>query len=99
MKVRFWGTRGSLASPSPETVRYGGNTSCISVEGSTGDLLVLDAGTGLRNLASRLEAEFGDRGSWGVDRGAWTVKRESLTVENRKDGGVRVAVRIPYVTS
>lgn len=58
MKVRFWGTRGSLASPSPETVRYGGNTSCISVEGSTGDLLVLDAGTGLRNLGQTLPADM-----------------------------------------
>lgn len=50
MKVTFWGTRGSLAAPSPETVRYGGNTSCVSVEGSDGTVLVLDAGTGIRNL-------------------------------------------------
>jgi phosphoribosyl 1,2-cyclic phosphodiesterase len=54
MKVRFWGTRGSLASPSPETVRYGGNTSCISVEGSEGGLIVLDGGTGIRNLGENL---------------------------------------------
>jgi phosphoribosyl 1,2-cyclic phosphodiesterase len=45
MKVTFWGTRGSLASPSPETVRYGGNTSCVSVQGKEGSLVVLDAGT------------------------------------------------------
>ena len=50
MKVTFWGTRGSLASPSLETVRYGGNTSCVAVEGSEKTLLVLDAGTGIRNL-------------------------------------------------
>jgi phosphoribosyl 1,2-cyclic phosphodiesterase len=58
MKVRFWGTRGSLASPSPETVRYGGNTSCISVEGKSGDLLVLDAGTGLRSLGQTLPPDM-----------------------------------------
>jgi phosphoribosyl 1,2-cyclic phosphodiesterase len=58
MKVRFWGTRGSLASPSPETVRYGGNTSCISVEGEAGGLLVLDAGTGLRNLGQSLPPDL-----------------------------------------
>ena len=33
MKVRLWGTRGSLASPGPDTIRYGGNTSCVQVTG------------------------------------------------------------------
>jgi len=54
MKVTFWGTRGSLASPSPETVRYGGNTSCVAVEGSEGTVIILDAGTGIRNLGRNL---------------------------------------------
>lgn len=58
MKVKFWGTRGSLASPSPETVRYGGNTSCVSVEGPERSLLVLDAGTGLRSLGQTLSADL-----------------------------------------
>ncbi|HEX5809486.1 MAG TPA: MBL fold metallo-hydrolase [Anaerolineales bacterium] len=58
MKVKFWGTRGSLASPSPETVRYGGNTSCVSVQGPEGTLLVLDAGTGLRSLGQTLPADL-----------------------------------------
>src|SRR3989304_2733907 len=44
MKVTFWGTRGSLAAAGPETVRYGGNTSCVEVRGEDGTLLVLDAG-------------------------------------------------------
>ena len=48
MKVNLWGTRGSLASPGPDTVRYGGNTSCVTVTGSQGSVLVLDAGTGIR---------------------------------------------------
>src|SRR5436190_13359723 len=54
MKVTLWGTRGSLATPGPETMRYGGNTSCVSVQGADGTLLVLDAGTGIRRLASTL---------------------------------------------
>ena len=48
MKVRLWGTRGSLAAPGPDTVRYGGNTSCIQVTGREGTQLILDAGTGIR---------------------------------------------------
>lgn len=54
MKVRLWGTRGSLASPGADTIRYGGNTSCVSVEGPEGTWLVLDAGTGIRNLGRDL---------------------------------------------
>jgi phosphoribosyl 1,2-cyclic phosphodiesterase len=58
MIVRLWGTRGSLASPGPETVRYGGNTA--SVEVRTDDaLLVLDAGTGIRRLGVSLRGYTG----------------------------------------
>lgn len=52
MQVTLWGTRGSIAAAGPETNRYGGNTSCVSVEGSQGSLLVLDAGTGIRRLTA-----------------------------------------------
>jgi phosphoribosyl 1,2-cyclic phosphodiesterase len=58
MKVNLWGTRGSLASPGPDTVRYGGNTSCVSIEGSNGTWLVLDAGTGIRNLGQNLPSNL-----------------------------------------
>jgi len=54
LKVNLWGTRGSIASPGPDTVRYGGNTSCVSIEGTDGSWLVLDAGTGIRNLGQNL---------------------------------------------
>jgi phosphoribosyl 1,2-cyclic phosphodiesterase len=54
MKVTLWGTRGSIAAPGPETTRYGGNTSCVEVEGADGTLLVLDAGTGIRRLGAAL---------------------------------------------
>lgn len=57
MKIKLWGTRGSLASPGPHTVRYGGNTSCVSVEGSEGSLLVLDSGTGIRSLGLTIPEE------------------------------------------
>ena len=54
MKVTLWGTRGSLATPGPETVRYGGNTSCVEVRGADGTVVVLDAGTGIRRLGGTL---------------------------------------------
>ena len=56
MQVTLWGTRGSLATPGPETARYGGNTSCVGVCGREGTVLVLDAGTGIRRLATTLDA-------------------------------------------
>ena len=53
MEVTFWGTRGSLAAPGPDTARYGGNTSCVEVNGDEGTSLVLDAGTGIRPLGGK----------------------------------------------
>ena len=50
MKATIWGARGSIPAPGPETMRYGGNTSCVQVTLSDGTLLVLDAGTGIRTL-------------------------------------------------
>lgn len=58
MKITLWGTRGSLPSAGPETVRYGGNTSCVEVRGSRGTLLVLDAGTGIRRLGAAVERDL-----------------------------------------
>lgn len=56
MKVAIWGTRGSLASPGPETARYGGNTSCVEVRAADDTVVVLDAGTGLRRLSAGLSS-------------------------------------------
>ncbi|MEA2181488.1 MAG: hypothetical protein QOF69_673 [Solirubrobacteraceae bacterium] len=50
MRLKLWGVRGSVPTPGPETLRYGGNTSCAQVTLSDGTQLVLDAGTGIRNL-------------------------------------------------
>ena len=55
--VRFWGVRGSIATPGEATLKYGGNTACIEVR-ADGELIVLDAGTGIRNLGRKLAAEF-----------------------------------------
>ncbi len=57
MRVRLWGIRGSLAAPGPETIRYGGNTSCVEVRGDDGTLVVLDAGTGIRRLGAAIGPE------------------------------------------
>jgi phosphoribosyl 1,2-cyclic phosphodiesterase len=58
MKVRFWGVRGSIASPGQHTQRYGGNTTCIEVRGDDGTLVILDAGTGIFPLAQLLLREL-----------------------------------------
>lgn len=56
MKFTFWGVRGSIPSPGPRTVRYGGNTTCIGVRTDAGTLIVLDGGTGIFALAQDLPA-------------------------------------------
>jgi phosphoribosyl 1,2-cyclic phosphodiesterase len=56
MRVRVWGARGSLATPGPSTVRYGGNTSCFEVTTPGGSLVILDCGTGMRLLGEHLNA-------------------------------------------
>jgi phosphoribosyl 1,2-cyclic phosphodiesterase len=54
MKLKVWGARGSVPAPGPETMHYGGNTSCVEVTLSDGSTLILDAGTGIRNLGLAL---------------------------------------------
>lgn len=54
MKIRFWGVRGSIPSPGPRTMRYGGNTTCIEVRTDDGTLIILDGGTGIFPLAQSL---------------------------------------------
>jgi phosphoribosyl 1,2-cyclic phosphodiesterase len=58
MKVRFWGVRGSIASPGPKTVRYGGNTTCIEIRTDNNELIILDAGTGIFPLSQTLLSEL-----------------------------------------
>jgi phosphoribosyl 1,2-cyclic phosphodiesterase len=58
MKFRFWGVRGSIPVPGPNTLRYGGNTTCIEVRGDDGTLIILDGGTGIFPLAQTLLREM-----------------------------------------
>src|SRR5437016_1368764 len=57
-RIKLWGVRGSLPVPGPATIRYGGNTSCVEVR-ADGEIIVLDAGTGIRALGLALEKELG----------------------------------------
>ena len=60
VRVKFWGTRGSIATPGSKTVRYGGNTSCVEVRHED-SILLLDCGTGARESGLALSKEFQDR--------------------------------------
>src|SRR5881296_2094031 len=59
-RIKFWGVRGSIPIPGKSTVRYGGNTSCVEVR-ADGEIIVLDAGSGIRLLGLALDNEFGSR--------------------------------------
>ena len=63
-QLTFWGTRGSIPTPGPQTMRYGGNTACISLAAADGRLTILDAGSGLRTLGTTL---MGRRGRLSAD--------------------------------
>jgi CheY-like chemotaxis protein/ribonuclease BN (tRNA processing enzyme) len=57
MRVRFWGTRGSIATPGPDTNFFGGNTSCVELTTDAGDIVIFDCGTGIHRLAAKLMAQ------------------------------------------
>ena len=94
VNITLWGTRGSLASPGPDTVRYGGNTSCVEVRNDAGQLLVLDAGTGIRRLAPACRtactgSTCSSRTSiWTTSR-AWASSTRSTTPSSRCTSGDR----------
>jgi len=56
VKVRFWGVRGSIPSPGPKTMRVGGNTTCLEILPGDGQHMIVDAGTGIRELGLDLMA-------------------------------------------
>lgn len=66
MKVRLWGVRGSIPSPGPETVRYGGNTACLEVR-TDNRIIIIDAGSGIRPLGDHLMAHDLPKGPLKVD--------------------------------
>ena len=59
MEVTFWGTRGSVPCPSRDTIKYGGNTSCVEVRTKSGQLIVIDCGTGGHALGRKLSNNGG----------------------------------------
>jgi len=73
MRVKFWGTRGSIAKPGVGTVRYGGNTSCVEVRSSRGTLIIIDCGTGAHALGQSLLASSptGTRGHILISHTHW----------------------------
>ncbi len=62
LEIRFWGVRGSIAAAGPSTAGVGGNTSCVEVRGPRGEIVILDAGTGLRALGAALDREAAETG-------------------------------------
>src|SRR4051812_21033127 len=54
MQLRFWGTRGSIPSPGARTAKYGGNTSCVEIRTDSGTHIILDCGSGARELGEHL---------------------------------------------
>jgi CheY-like chemotaxis protein/phosphoribosyl 1,2-cyclic phosphodiesterase len=73
LRIRFWGTRGSLPKPGHSTLRYGGNTSCVEVETADGTLIILDCGTGAHELgqALRVGGASGIRGHLLITHTHW----------------------------
>ncbi len=59
-RLTFWGVRGSIPTPGPGTVQYGGNTSCVEIR-ADGEIIILDAGSGIRQLGLALSREFKDQ--------------------------------------
>jgi phosphoribosyl 1,2-cyclic phosphodiesterase len=57
MRIRVWGCRGSIAAPGSTTLRYGGNTTCLELRTSTGLIIIVDAGSGVRNLGRALSRD------------------------------------------
>ena len=66
VQLTFWGTRGTIPTPGPQTARYGGNTACVEVTDGSGNLVILDAGTGIRGLGRQLAASANGKHRKGI---------------------------------
>lgn len=60
MRLTFYGVRGSIPAPGPQYVKYGGNTACVHIELNNGTDIILDAGTGIKNLGQKLIGKSDD---------------------------------------
>ncbi|MGZ5438746.1 MAG: MBL fold metallo-hydrolase [Candidatus Aminicenantales bacterium] len=63
MEVTIWGARGTFPSPRKDTVCYGGHTCCLSLRTAAGEYIVVDSGTGIRDLGERIMAEAEEAGN------------------------------------
>ncbi|MEW5986305.1 MAG: MBL fold metallo-hydrolase [Chloroflexota bacterium] len=61
MRIRFWGVRGTIPTPGAGTLRLGGNTACLDILTSDDQVIILDAGTGIRNLGKALQKAYSGR--------------------------------------
>ena len=57
MKIKFWGTRGSIPVPGKDTTKFGGNTTCVEITLSSKRVVIIDSGTGIRELGEKLLKE------------------------------------------
>jgi phosphoribosyl 1,2-cyclic phosphodiesterase len=57
MRVTVWGCRGSITTPGETTLRYGGNSTCLEIRAADGQVMVIDAGSGMRNLGKALRRD------------------------------------------
>ena len=71
MKIKFWGVRGSIPVPGPNTVKYGGNTTCIEIRSDERELIILDGGSGIFPLAQSLLAEMPLRANVFITHSHW----------------------------
>ena len=62
MRVTFWGVRGSMPTPHPRTLKYGGNTPCVEIETPQGHTIILDCGTGITHLGKQLAEKTPPKG-------------------------------------
>lgn len=58
MILKFWGTRGSIPVPGNSTLKYGGNTPCVEIRSESNEILILDAGSGIRELGKNLSNDY-----------------------------------------
>lgn len=64
MYIKFWGARGAIPVSGPEFLKYGGDTTCVELRSQKGDIVIIDAGTGIRRLGYKLENEYTREINW-----------------------------------
>ncbi len=76
MEITFLGVRGSIPAPGPNTVRYGGNTTCVGIRTDDGDVIIIDGGSGIRQHGLDLLAELPVHCSIFITHTHWIIFRD-----------------------